>query len=225
MKFFALQCALFFVPVAMAEESSANHTTIPLPTLEVAAAADGSFGNGTLMLPIWKGLLAEGVWYHSQERNVGFAGVGYAFRPRPWLVIVPSLYGVRGPQEHDKFGIGGRFLVEKPWIVADVGIIQTLGGKTGEDHDIFLDPSHLSARVGRLQIGYAAEFFRHNHSVPQISHLPLALAVTHPTNEVLHGPRIGWELNRRMQFFYLTLYKGDGHWEHKGGSIFFFFEK
>ncbi len=234
----ALLSAALSAPVAMAEDHSAIHTThhpAPLPTIEGAVATDGSFHNGTALVPLWKELLAEGVWYHSQGRNIGFGGVGYAFRPHNSVILIPSLYGVRGNQEHDEVALGFRAIVETRRVLADLGIIRTFGGQNGEDHDVFVDPSHVSARLGRLQTGYAVEFFRHigesrvvethsktTHNLAATTSPTIAHSSAHKTDEWLHGPRIGWELNKRTHFFYAALYKGDGHWEHKTGITFFF---
>ena len=231
-------CATLFFPVALAEDHSVNHATThpaPLPTIEAAAASDGSFGNGAVLAPVWKGFVAEGLWYHSQGRNIGFGGAGYAFRPHNAIIIIPSIYGVRGNGEHDAVALGFRSIVETRRMIADLGFIRTFGGKNGEDHDLFVDPSHVSARIGKLQAGYVVEFFRHigeeSHVIEthsKTTHLLTTIALptpshssAHKTDEWLHGPRIGWELNKHAHIFYAALYKGDGHWEHKVGTTFF----
>lgn len=233
-----LLCAALTFSVFASDHGSPAHQTshpAPLPTLEVAAATDGGFGNGAVLAPVWKGIVAEGLWYHSQGRNIGFGGVGYQFRPHHSVIIIPSLYGVRGNQEHDEVALGFRAIVETRRVLADLGIIRTFGGQNGEDHDVFVDPSHVSARLGRLQTGYAVEFFRHigesrvvethsktTHNLAATTSPTIAHSSAHKTDEWLHGPRIGWELNKRTHFFYAALYKGDGHWEHKTGITFFF---
>lgn len=212
-------CAVLILPVFASDSESQAHQTYhptPLPTIETAAATDGSFGNSTVLVPIWKGIVAEGLWYHSQGRNIGFVGGGYAFRPHHSVILLPSIYGVKGGKwEHDTVALGFRTLVETRRYLADISVIRTFGGKNGEDHDVFVDPSHISARIGKIQAGYAVEFFRHTgngngHSAHSNG------------NELLHGPRVGWEASSRMHLFYAALYKGGNHWEHKTGVAFFF---
>lgn len=235
---FFLVLFVFSASLALAENHSVNHKTthtVPLPTTETAAAADGSFGNGTALVPVWKGLIAEGLWYHSQGRNIGFGGVGYAIRPLNSIILIPSLYGVRGNGEHDAVALGFRVIMETRLFIGDLGLIRTFGGKKGEDHDLFVDPSHLSLRINRLQAGYAVEFFRHIGESQTIkTHSETAYHFTaagpstpthskpHKTDELLHGPRIGWKINKHAHLFYAALFKANGLWEHKIGTTFFF---
>lgn len=231
-------CAVLSFPVFASDSESQAHQVshpAPIPTLESAAATDGSFGNSTALVPVWKGLVAEGLWYHSQGRNIGFGGVGYAIRPHHSAILIPSVYGVRGNGEHDTMALGFRAIVETRRVLADIGILRTFGGKNGEDHDLLVDPSHISARIGKLQAGYAVEFFRHigeshvtethnktTYHLAAATSPTIAHSSTHKTDEWLHGPRIGWELSTRVHMFYAALYKGGNHWEHKLGTTFFF---
>lgn len=234
-------CVVLILPVfASDSESPAHQTTHPaqLPTLEIARTTDGNFSNEAILIPLWKGFLVEGVRYYSQGRNIGFGGVGYAFRPHNTVILVPSLYGVRGNTEHDRFALGFRAIVEAEWVMADISVIRAFGGRKGEDRDLFMDPSHVSIRLprvkrfGRPQIGYAGEFFRHigeshvaeTHPGVKIAH-GLARAATvstpsHKTDEWPHGPRVGWEFDKWIHISYSRL--NNGKTEHKITTSFFF---